>query len=207
MVAASLALASCVAGAANGIPHATDGVTPKGARAHGERVVPVPPSAARLPEGSSFYPALMLPLNRVPGHARPNIRPLLGDEIRLDALQEGQRLRSMEPGAVVTPARSMPPVEPAPAKTVAMAKVNVEGAALYALVTDTTRSRIASELRQQLMGSSATMGELPGTPRTELMQVGAGWRAVVWPFATEHEADQARRMLAARGIRTELLKF
>ena len=149
----------------------------------------------------------MLRLNLVPGHVRPSIRPLFSDQVRLTALQEGQRLRSMEPGAVVALARSMPPVEPASAKTLAMAKVNVEGAALYALVTDTTRSRIASELRQQLMGSSATVGELPGMPRTELMHVGDGWRAVAWPFATEHEADQARRMLAARGIRTELLKF
>lgn len=77
----------------------------------------------------------------------------------------------------------------------------------YALVTEVTRSRLASELRQQLMGSSSTVGELPGAPHTELMQVSNGWRAVVWPFATEGEAAKARRMLAARGIRTEVLKF
>ncbi len=92
-------------------------------------------------------------------------------------------------------------------KIPANASVTADGVAVFALVTDITHTRVASELRQQLMGSSATVGDLPGTPRTELMQVSTGWRAVVWPFATENEADKARRMLAERGIRTELLKF
>ena len=105
------------------------------------------------------------------------------------------------------PAKPVPPVESASTKTVAMATVPADGVAVYALATDITHTRIASELRQQLMGSSATVGDLPGAPRTELMQVSAGWRAVVWPFATESAADKARRMLAERGIRTELLKF
>ena len=92
-------------------------------------------------------------------------------------------------------------------RTLEKASVLADGAAVYALVTDITHTRVASELRQQLMGSSATVGELPGTPRTELMQVGEGWRAVVWPFATESDAAKARHLLAERGIRTELLKF
>lgn len=140
-------------------------------------------------------PAAMSPLNVAAGHTRPRIQPLLSDEGRLTALQERKRLRSMEPAAK-TPAAVSSPVP-----------VLADGVAGYALATDITRTRIASELRQQLMGSSATVGELPGTPRTELMQVGAGWRAVVRPFATQNEADKARRMLAERGIRTELLKF
>ena len=140
-------------------------------------------------------PAAMSPLNVAAGHPRPRIQPLLSDEGRLTALQERKRLRSMEPTAK-TPAAVSSPVP-----------VLADGVAGYALATDITRTRIASELRQQLMGSSATVGELPGTPRTELMQVGAGWRAVVRPFATQNEADKARRMLAERGIRTELLKF
>lgn len=78
---------------------------------------------------------------------------------------------------------------------------------VYALATLLTRTRIASALRQQLMGSSATVGELPGAPRAELMQVRDGWRAVVWPFATESDAAKARHLLAERGIRTEVLKF
>ena len=179
---AVLALITCAAMAANETMHASD-------------------------------PAAMSP----PGPMRPRIQPLLSDEGRLTAMQEGKRLRSMEPPVVLAPARPVPPVQSASAKTSATAippaavsapvPVLADGVSGYALATDITRTRIASELRQQLMGSSATVGELPGTPRTELMQVGAGWRAVVRPFATQNEADKARRMLAERGIRTELLKF
>ena len=49
-------------------------------------------------------------LNVVPGHARPHIRPVLSDEVRLAALQEGKRLRSMDPGAVMAALLRPPPV-------------------------------------------------------------------------------------------------
>lgn len=140
-------------------------------------------------------------------HTRPAILPMLSDEVRLAALQEGKRLRSMTPAAASAPAPAARPVEVPPVVGSARSSALVDGAVAYALVTDITRTRVASELRQQLMGSSAAIGVLPGAPRTDLMQVDTGWRAVVWPFATESEADKARRLLAERGIRTEVLKF
>ncbi len=159
----------------------------------------------------------------IPGYARPHIRPLLRDEERQAALQVGKRLRAMDAATVAAVAQSLLPVVitfPTPsdtepenpaaataANTPVKAVVIADPPVVYALATHITRTRIASELRQQLMGSSVTVGELPGTPRTELMQVGEGWRAVVWPFATERDADKARHLLAERGIRTELLKF
>ena len=169
-----------------------------------------PPRSASAPaslDTASHDLAVIPLLSAIPSRARPHIRPVLSDEVRLAALEQGKRLRSMEPGAVMPPAPVTRTFELALAKTSATPKVPADGAAVYALVTDVTHTRIASELRQQLMGSSATVGDLPGAPRTELMQVSAGWRAVVWPFATESAADKARRMLAERGIRTELLKF
>jgi hypothetical protein len=183
---AALALLTCAAMASADIPNA---------------------SAPNSPVAAASGPAAMLPLTAGPAHVRPDIRPLLSDEDRLAALQEGKRLRSLDPAAAAALARSIQPVTAASAKTAATVAVPVDGIPAYALVTDITRTRIASELRQQLMGSSATVGDLPGAPRAELMQVGTGWRAVVWPFATENEADTARRVLAERGIRTELLKF
>ena len=203
---AALTLSTCTAIATTGGPHTPDAATPKVADAQVALAVPVPTSASGSPDTSSSDLPLVLPLNAIPGHARPNIRPLLSDGDRLAALLEGKQLRSMPPGAVVVPVPPARSFQSALGKTTAPFKVSADGTA-YALVTDVTRTRIASELRQQLMGSSATVGELPGTPHTELMQVSAGWRAVVWPFATESEADKARRMLAERGIRTELLKF
>ena len=119
--------------------------------------------------------------------------------------------RSLLPVVITFPKASGPVSAITPVNTLSSSSAKMAVAAdppvVYALATHITRTRIASELRQQLMGSSATVGELPGTPRAELMQVGEGWRAVVWPFATERDADKARHLLAERGIRTELLKF
>ncbi len=164
-------------------------------------------AAASSPDTASSDPVATEPVNAVPAHVRPDIRPVLSDEQRLAALQEGKRLRSLDPAAAAALTRSLTPLESGVAKASTPTGLPADGSPVFALVTDITRTRIASELRQQLMASSATVGDLPGTPRAELMQVGAGWRAVVWPFATESEADKARRMLAERGIRTELLKF
>ena len=139
--------------------------------------------------------------------ARPAILPVLSDEVRLAALQEGKRLRSMAPVTASAPEPTVRPVEIPSVASAAKSHAPADGAVAYALVTDITRTRVASELRQQLMGPTVAIGVLPGRPRTDLMQVDTGWRAVVWPFATEPEADKARRLLAERGIRTEVLKF
>ncbi|MEI7464899.1 MAG: hypothetical protein WCJ87_06105 [Burkholderiales bacterium] len=183
---ASLALLTCAAMASADVPNAT---------------APGSPTAA-----ASGPPAMLSP-TASPAHVRPDIRPLLSDEDRLAAQQEGKLMRSADPPAEAARARSIQPVTAASAKTASIAAVSVDGFAAYALVSDVTRTRIASELRQQLMSSTATVGDLPGTPRAELMQVATSWRAVIWPFATESEANKARRTLAERGIRTELVKF
>lgn len=172
--------------------------------------LPVIPLASNAPDADAAAAAdqtASSAMNALTAHARPAILSVLSDEVRLAAIQEGKRLRSMAPLSATAPALTAQPVRAPPTAVAARARPHAEGAAAYALVTDITRTRIASELRQQLMGSSATVGELPGTPRAELMQVSAGWRAVVWPFATEKDAAKARRLLAERGIRTELLKF
>ena len=221
--AALLALAGCAAMAATGMAGVPDAVTP-------------PPAAASAPSVSPadaelLDAAALMPRSATPGYARPHIRPLLRDEERQAALQTGKRLRAMDAATVAAMERSLLPVvitfpkasdsvsaspDPNPAANAAFnpastppvkAAVAADPTAVYALATHITRTRLASELRQQLIGSSATVGELPGTPRAELMQVGEGWRAVVWPFATERDADKARHLLAERGIRTELLKF
>ncbi len=168
---------------------------------------PAVPPAASAPSAAVSEQAAPSALDALTGHLRPTILPTLSDEIRLAALQEGKRLRSMPPGAASAPTPAARPVEDSSVASHSKARAPADGTVAYALVTDITRTRVASELRQQLMGSSATIGDLPGAPRTDLMQVGTGWRAVVWPFATEPQADEARRLLAERGIRTELLKF
>lgn len=213
VAAALLALAGCAAMAATGPAGLPDAMTP----------APTSAPTAGAPDAPLLDASALMPLSAIPGYARPHIRPLLRDEERLAALQAGKRLRAMDAATVAAVERSLLPVvitfpnasDPVsattPVNTPASSPVKTAVAAdppvVYALATPITRTRIASELRQQLIGSSATVGELPGTPRAELMQVGEGWRAVVWPFATESDADKARHLLAERGIRTEVLKF
>ena len=192
-------------GASN--PAAPHRVSARVASGQVQPALPMMAPAASAPDTAVSEQTAPSALDALTGHLRPPILPALSDEIRLAALQEGKRLRSMAPMAAPALALVAQPVAVASTAANAPAKVPLDNAVAYALVTDITRTRVASELRQQLMGSSATVGELPGTPRTDLMQVSAGWRAVVWPFATEPEAAKARRLLAERGIRTELLKF
>jgi len=233
MGAAMLALASGAAMAAGSVHNEPEAIKPRSSIAvnvaakHGEANTSAPETASSKVARGQLQPALpVIPLaasapdaaaapdqgassamNTLTAQTRPVILPVLSEEARVAALQEGKRLRSLAPLSAAAPPLLAQPVQTASAAVTARARLPAEGAAAYALVTDITRTRIASELRQQLMGSSATVGELPGAPRTELMQVSEGWRAVVWPFATESEAVKARRLLAERGIRTELLKF
>jgi len=226
--AAMLALAAGATIAAAGSHNEPEVIKPRPSTAvsvtskHGESRPAAPQAASSRVASGQVQPALpVMPLASSAPHAAaaadptassamnalPAILPVLSDEVRLAAIQEGKRLRSLAPLSATAPALPAQPVRAAPTAVATRSRPPAAGAAAYALVTDITSTRIASELRQQLMGSSATVGELPGTPRTELMQVSAGWRAVVWPFATEKEAAKARRLLAERGIRTELLKF
>lgn len=168
---------------------------------------PVSSHAVSATESMAADPASPAASSMQVVHTRPAILPVLSDEVRLAALQEGKRLRSMMPAAASAPAPAVRPAKVPSVASRARSTAPADGAVAYALVTDITRTRVASELRQQLMGSSAAIGVLPGTPRTDLMQVDTGWRAVVWPFATESDADKARGLLAERGIRTEVLKF
>lgn len=141
--------------------------------------------AARVPEQvAERAPAVAA--NRDP--ALPAIRPMLDSDMRTAALLEGRRLRAMAPAPrVAATAQDSRPV--------------------YAVVTSTTRTRHAAERGQRVMGSSASARELPGNPRSELMQVTDGWRAVLWPFRNRDDAKVAQAMLSERGVRTEVLEF
>lgn len=142
-------------------------------------------------EASAPKPAVERTADADASHDRfraPAIRPALSGEVRAAALLEGKRLRAMAP----------------PGK---------EGAAVpgsghvYAVMTISTRTRAVAERGHLVMDSSATAGELPGKPRSELMQVSGGWRAVLWPFSSRDDAKVAQAMLSERGVRTEVLEF
>ncbi len=80
-----------------------------------------------------------------------------------------------------------------------------DGSTVYALATEPTRSRAGSLLRLMLMNA-------PHEPRAdrahaEVMRTAAGWRAVLWPYASPAAAEQARQALEQRGVRVELVAF
>jgi hypothetical protein len=120
--------------------------------------------------------------------AVPVIRPVLSSEDRAVALLEGKRLRAMTPAD--PPSAAAPGTGP-----------------VYAVMTVATRTRALAERSHLVMDSSATAGELPGKPRSELMRVAEGWRAVLWPFRSRDDAKLAQAMLSERGIRTDVLEF
>jgi hypothetical protein len=121
-----------------------------------------------------------------------DIRPRLSDEQRAQARLAGQRLR----GESAAPA----------AAASASAAPTADGRS-FALVTRATRGRAASEVMLSLMASAAAGAAWPGQPRTEVMQVQQGFRAVWWPFASPADAELAREALAAYGIRAEIVSF
>lgn len=128
----------------------------------------------------------------------PDIRPQLTAEQRDAARREGEQLRAQSPAR----------------KGSLQAAVGKPGAATgnghnYALVTRATRGRAASEVMLSLMASAAagTPGSGPAQPRTEVMQVPQGWRAVWWPFGSLGDAEGARAALAQYGINAEIVEF
>ena len=124
------------------------------------------------------------------------IVPRLSEEERAAARAESARLRGERPGAAVPVAAAGP----------AMALPAADGRH-FALVTRTTRSRAASEIVQSLMDTAAASDEFPGSPRTEVMAVGSGFRAVWWPFPSEADAQRGQAALAAYGIKAEIVGF
>lgn len=143
------------------------------------------PGPVRVPEQvADRAPAVVA--NRDP--ALPIIRPMLDSDMRASALLESRRLRAMSPAPRV-------------------AATAHDSRPAYAVVTATTRTRNVAERVQRVMGSSASARELPGNPRSELMQVTDGWRAVLWPFRNRDDAKVAQAMLSERGVRTEVLEF
>jgi hypothetical protein len=123
----------------------------------------------------------------------PGIGPRLSEEQRAAARAEAARLRAQRGDATARkaagPAASAPRVGP------------------FALVARTTRSRAASEIVQSLMDNASASAQFRDSPRVEVMAVGSGFRAVWWPFASEADAQRAQQVLAAYGIKAEIVGF
>ena len=72
------------------------------------------------------------------------------------------------------------------------------------LRTRTEGEQVAAAMRALLV----TPGT-PGTPpmRVEVMPSGEDWRVVGWPYADRALAEKARALLAARGMKVQVIDF
>jgi hypothetical protein len=101
---------------------------------------------------------------------------------------------------VTGPAQAaLPPPAPAAAPVPA-------GPPVFALSTRVLRTRAESELTMAAMKSLLLTAGYRDV-QVEVLPVGDDWRVVGWPFARRAQADQARSLLASRGMRLEVVDF
>lgn len=120
---------------------------------------------------------------------------------------ERQASAPATPAAVTTAATAAVPLPPAAADPVApVAKTAPPPAVLFGLSTRLLRTRAEAE---QLQSAFQTLlGGTPGsTVRVEMLPAGEDWRVVCWPFVRRADAERARALLLARGLRVELVDF
>ena len=101
--------------------------------------------------------------------------------------------------AAMAPPPTAAPVAPA-------AQAAAPTTVLYGLTTRLLRTRAEAEQLQSAF--QALLGSTAGTPlRVELLPAGEDWRVVCWPIAKRADAERARALLQARGLRVELVDF
>ena len=120
------------------------------------------------------------------------IRPALSDDERRIAKQQAVRLREAQ-GAAPATARAAPAGAPL--------------ATVYAVVSRATGQRDAAARSLAVMQSARARLSSPAPEHSELMQNQGQWRAAWWPFASQLDAERARSMLAARGLKAEVVAF
>ena len=87
------------------------------------------------------------------------------------------------------------------------AKPAASPAPVYAVVTRPSRQRETAASGLVVMRSAAARLSPPAPEHSELMQQQGEWRAAWWPFARQVDAERARVMLAARGLKAEVVEF
>lgn len=138
---------------------------------------------------SSLSPASAAASSAAPARG---ILPSLTEEARRQARAESQALRAAQ-------AASAAAADPA------AALANAQAGQVYAVATPSNRTRAGAQLRIVLM-NAPTSAE-PGRPRAEVLQVGNGFRAVIWPYTDRASAERTRELLSARGIPAEVIAF
>ena len=151
----------------------------------------------------------------------PTVRPQLDEASKAAARQAVADARAARGDewreAAATPAATTAPTPaattaPTPARATATpalaAAPRSETAPVptYALSTRLMRTRAESE--QVIVAWRALLeGSQKEPVKVALMAAGDDWRVVSWPFARREDAERARAVLAARGLRAETVDF
>ncbi len=156
-----------------------------------------------------------------PAAQRPvDVEPRLGkiDLPSLGPRVDERRRRAQETAASAAPVASAPPTA-APAPTAPPRPTAVHPPApprnamapappgpSFAVTTRLLRTR--SESDQVAAAIRELLASQPGPPvRVEVLAVGDDWRVVGWPFLDRALADKARALLAARGMKVQVIDF
>lgn len=101
------------------------------------------------------------------------------------------------------PARSAAPVQAVQPPPTAMP---APGGPSFAVATRLLRTR--SESEQVASAIRELLSKQPGPPvRVEVLAAGDDWRVVGWPYTDRALADKARALLAARGMKVQVIDF
>lgn len=154
---------------------------------------PKAPSAASAPVSIAIAAAPAVAAAE-PAHDRASaplgrIRP---------ALSEGQKQQAQLQSRQARHGASQP------AQAVSAA---VPAGPVYAVVTSPEQRRDLAERSLARIASAQARMPPPAPQQSELMQTDGQWRAVWWPFDNRVDAERARVMLLARGLRAEVLSF
>ena len=80
------------------------------------------------------------------------------------------------------------------------------GGPTFAVTTRLIRTRAESEqIAQAMRGLLA--GHAPSKMRVETLRSGDDWRVVSWPYGSREQANQASALLAARGMKVQVVDF
>jgi pyruvate/2-oxoglutarate dehydrogenase complex dihydrolipoamide acyltransferase (E2) component len=154
---------------------------------------PATPAAPAAPAASApAQAAASAALPAGPAASRPmDVEPRLG-QVELPSL-----------GPVIDERRRQQQAARADAASAARAQAALPA---YAVWTRVLRTRAETE---QLADAMRDLLRSPEQPRlrVEVLAVGSDWRVVGWPYADKAQAEAARELLNARGMKVEVVEF
>ena len=180
-----------------------------------QRAAPAPSaSAAAPPAGPPAALPKPAPVDVEPTLGRidlPSLGPVIDERRRNQALARQQAPATAPAAGATVPtaaaaAAASAEIAAAPQASTAAPPAPVLQGPAFAVSTRLLRTRSEGE---QVAEAMRALLVPPGSRQmqVDLLPAGADWRVVSWPYPSRAQADKARAMLAARGMRVEIIDF